>query len=78
MADQPGRTGEVPPGSPSWITKESIDDTLRVWEPRYKKHLTETDAVEILINVAQLLDALDLTETSNGGSAEPDRQRART
>lgn len=48
----------VPPGSPNWITSERIEDTLRVWQPRYKQLLTAEDALEILINVRNLLDVL--------------------
>lgn len=47
-----------PPGSPKWITPEEIEDTLRVWQPRYKQLLTADDALEILINVRNLLDVL--------------------
>lgn len=48
----------VPPGAPKWITPEKIEDTLRVWQPRYKQLLTADDALEILINVRNLLDVL--------------------
>ena len=48
----------VPPGAPKWITQEEIEDTLRVWQPRYKQLLTADDALEILINVRNLLDVL--------------------
>ncbi|MGE0609470.1 MAG: hypothetical protein AB7O62_20430 [Pirellulales bacterium] len=48
----------VPPGSPKWITSERIEDTLRVWQPRYKQLLTAEDGLEILINVRNLLDVL--------------------
>lgn len=48
----------VPPGAPNWITPEEIEDTLRVWQPKYKQLLTAEDALEILINVRNLLDVL--------------------
>lgn len=48
----------VPPGSPTWITPERIEYTLRVWQPRYKQLLTAEEALEILINVRNLLDVL--------------------
>lgn len=37
---------------------ESNEDTLRVWQPRYKQLLKAEDALEILINVRNLLDVL--------------------
>ena len=53
---------EVPPGSPRWITEALLADTIRVWQPYYEKTLTEEDALEMLINVGNLLDVLGLTD----------------
>jgi hypothetical protein len=55
---------KVPPGSPPWVTNKLIADTIRVWQPHYKKKITEEDALEILINVCQLSNNLDLTKTT--------------
>jgi hypothetical protein len=41
-----------------WITREAIDDTKRVWSPSYKYALSDNEAIEILLNVAGLVEAL--------------------
>ena len=48
----------VPPGAPKWITPEQIEDTLRVWQPYYRQLLTALDALEIMVNVRNLLDLM--------------------
>ena len=48
----------VPPGSPAWVTKEEIAETIRVWQPYYKQSLDENDALEILVNVRNLLEVM--------------------
>jgi hypothetical protein len=48
----------VPPGSPAWVTPKEIEDTLRVWQPYYQQLLTAIDALEMLINVRNLLDVM--------------------
>lgn len=48
----------VPPGAPNWITPEEIEDTLRVWQPYYRQLLTALDALEIMLNVRNLLDVM--------------------
>lgn len=48
----------VPPGAPKWITGNEIEDTLRVWQRYYRQLLTADDALEILINVHNLLDVM--------------------
>ena len=50
-----------PPGRPSWITPELIEDTLKTWQPYYGKYLTTDDALEILLTVGHLLDTLEQT-----------------
>ncbi len=45
-------------GVPEWITAELIAATIEVWQPRYATPLTGHDAIEILLNVAALIDAL--------------------
>lgn len=45
------------PGA-AWITDEAIADTIRVWAPYYGGKLTESEAVEILMNFMNLIDAL--------------------
>jgi hypothetical protein len=48
----------VPAGTPAWVSADLIDHTIRVWEPYYGRRLTREDAVEILIAVGNLADAL--------------------
>lgn len=43
---------------PAWITPELIAETIRVWEPKYSRPLTDGDAIEILLNVGSLLDII--------------------
>ena len=45
------------PGA-AWITDAAVADTIRVWAPYYGGKLTESEAVEILMNVKNLVDAL--------------------
>ena len=49
---------QVPPGTPPWISADLIAHTIRVWEPYYKHSLTKEEAVEILVAVGNLADAL--------------------
>ena len=51
----------VPDGAPKWVTAELISDTAETWQPYYKKRLTETDALEIIMGVGRLLDILEPT-----------------
>ena len=48
----------VPAGLPAWVTTGFIDETMRVWQPRSKKALTQDDAIEIIMNMSRLLDVL--------------------
>ncbi len=58
-------------GLPDWITPELIVETREVWQPHYDKQLTEDDAVEILLGVATLLDALgDVDDETVRGAGE--------
>ena len=52
------RRKSVPLGAPGWVTDELIVDTITVWQPYYKKELTARDALEIIISVSHLADAL--------------------
>jgi len=40
------------------FTDEAIADTIQVWAPYYGGTLTESDAVEILMNVTDFIDTL--------------------
>ncbi len=49
----------VPDGAPDWITPDLIVDTLNTWQSHFPEALTAEDAVEILLNVARFLDAME-------------------
>ena len=55
----------VPPGAPTWITGDDIEETIRVWQPSYGELLTPDDALEILLNTHNLLDVLFPRAVSN-------------
>ncbi len=48
----------LPSGSPPWVTPELIADTIATWQPYYKESLTENDALDILLSVSRLTDAI--------------------
>lgn len=45
------------PGA-AWIDDEAVAYTIRVWSPYYGGTLTEAEAVEILMNFTNFVDAL--------------------
>lgn len=45
------------PGA-AWITQAMVEDTRRVWSPRYGRQLPDAEAVEILMNVRRLAQVL--------------------
>ena len=53
----PPRSPVRPPGA-GWITDEMIEDTRRHWSPRYGYELSDTEAVEILMNIKRLAQVL--------------------
>jgi hypothetical protein len=52
------RTIDLPADTPSWITHELVELTLKVWQPYYDEPLTVDDAVTILRNAGNLVDVL--------------------
>ncbi len=48
----------VPAGSPSWVTEELIELTLKTWQPFYPNQLIEQDALEMIMGVDQLFGVL--------------------
>lgn len=48
----------VPAGAPAWVTPELLAHTLRVWQPYYAEHLTELDALDILLRTAALFQVV--------------------
>jgi hypothetical protein len=45
-------------GLPPWVDETLIRETQRVWGRYYPKGLTTDEAVEVIINVSQLLEAV--------------------
>ena len=56
------RQTSVLEGAPAWITPEMLADTLVTWQPYYDEQLTETEALEILLAVGQLVDLLGVAD----------------
>lgn len=48
----------LPAGTPSWITPELVELTLKTWQPYYKEPLTIDDAIGMIRNAGLLFDAL--------------------
>jgi hypothetical protein len=48
----------VPAGAPAWVTKQLVEQTLRVWQPYYTHPLTVEDAIDIMQAVGQLVRVL--------------------
>lgn len=45
-------------GAPLWVTPELIQHTLQVWQPFYDHQLIPEDALEIIMNVGHVFEAL--------------------
>jgi hypothetical protein len=43
---------------PSWLSPERIAEARRVWSKTYERVISEAEAVEILLNVRRLAEAL--------------------
>lgn len=48
----------LPASTPSWITRDLIDLTRKIFEPRYKGSLCLDEVVRILQSVGTLLDVV--------------------
>ncbi len=53
----PGGDVERPP-RPAWITDALLAETIDVWTEAYGRPVGEDEAVEILVNVGRLAEAL--------------------
>lgn len=51
-------TTAVPSGASIWVTRELIEDTIRVWQPYYEPRLTAEDALAIIQSASQLFQVL--------------------
>lgn len=47
-----------PPGTPPYVTREMLVDTIATWQPFYPEPLTDSDALDILLSIMRLDDAL--------------------
>jgi hypothetical protein len=43
---------------PRWVTPELIEQTIRVWQPRYGLPLTDDDAVQLILTASRLGEVL--------------------
>ena len=50
---------KLPHGSPQWVTRELLDKTRNTWQPYYTNSLTDSDLLEIVLNVSRLITALE-------------------
>jgi hypothetical protein len=53
----PGAVNERPP-RPAWITDALLAETIDVWTEAYESPVSEADAIDILVNVGRLAEAL--------------------
>jgi hypothetical protein len=65
QARLPAKTGDDEVASdgqgsrlPSWLSPERIADARHVWSKTYERVISEAEAVEILLNVRRLAEAL--------------------
>jgi hypothetical protein len=52
-------------GLPPWVDETLIQATQRVWGRYYPAGLTTDEAVEVIINVSQLLETLAVSQEDN-------------
>lgn len=52
-------------GAPPWVTPEILDDTRETWQNYFTDQLTDSDLLEIIINISRLIDALQYTVISS-------------
>jgi hypothetical protein len=58
LAPASAPTGELPAGTPAWITPELIEATRKVWEPRYGRRLSSDEAITIIRTAGRLFELL--------------------
>ncbi len=49
-------------GLPPWVDETLIEETKRVWSRYYPKGLTTDEAVEVIINVSQLIETVTVSQ----------------
>jgi hypothetical protein len=58
MIAVPDNFAEAKQVRPQWIDDSLIAETKIVWEPIYGHGLTDSEVLEILLNVGRLIDAI--------------------
>ena len=53
----PGEVVERPP-RPAWISDALLAETIDVWTEAYERRVSEVEAIDILVNVGRLAEAL--------------------
>ena len=53
----------VPAGTPTWITPELVERTIKVWQPHYHDVITAEEAVTMIQSVGRLFLALSSEST---------------
>jgi hypothetical protein len=48
----------VPKEAPTWVTEALVASTIRRWSPRYGHILSRQEAIEIIVNVGQMVNAV--------------------
>jgi hypothetical protein len=48
----------LPPGAPAWVTTELLASAIAVWQPYYSELLTDQEALDLVLGVGRLFDAL--------------------
>lgn len=62
VTDQCEFTAERRPVALAWITDELIAEHRRVWSSRYRRIISEEEAIEIIMNIKRFAEAvLDAT-----------------
>lgn len=63
---------QLPAGTPSWISSELVEQTLKVWQPRYSESLSVEDAIAILTGASRLMRTLAVfpNEASSGNAPQ--------
>jgi hypothetical protein len=56
-------------GWPKWITTEMITDTIQTWQPYSQTVLTAEDAVQMLVQVRRLNEALSSSRHRRSAAA---------
>ncbi|MCZ2342333.1 MAG: hypothetical protein LC104_11135 [Bacteroidales bacterium] len=57
----------LPTETPAWITPELVQHTMRLWSRYEPRPVTSEDAVEMILHVGELFEALGLTSADAGG-----------